>query len=74
MTDRTMTIQAFSRAVGRSPSAIRNYERLGLFKAERDSTGRRLYRPDDVIKVRRIAEGRRINQFSGLGRPAPEAA
>src|SRR5215470_6944869 len=55
MTSPKLRIGSVARAAGLSPDAIRHYERKGLlFAAERTDGGYRVYRAEDVRRVRVI--------------------
>jgi len=49
-----MRIGDLSRTTGVSERLLRYYEEQGLLRPERDSLGRRVYRPDDADVVPRI--------------------
>ena len=44
--------------IGRDVATLRRWDREGVFRAQRDSSGGRFYSPDDVLALRRIAEER----------------
>jgi DNA-binding transcriptional MerR regulator len=66
MTTATLTIQAAARDSELTPGTLRLYERLGLLKPRRDSTGRRLYGPADIVRAREIKKKRLAARGSGL--------
>ena len=47
------TIGCVAELFGVSPALLRVYEQQGLVQPERDSSGRRLYLPDDVERIRK---------------------
>ena len=49
--EQLLTITAAGRIVDRSPATLRLWERQGRIAPMRDSSGRRLYRADDVRRV-----------------------
>jgi DNA-binding transcriptional MerR regulator len=49
-----------------SAGTLREYERLGLLKPQRDTVGRRLYSDADIRKARRIRADRLANRGRGL--------
>ncbi len=53
-----LTIRAAAQQAGISPQTLREYERLGLIRPERDSAGRRVFTPVDVAAARRVAAER----------------
>jgi DNA-binding transcriptional MerR regulator len=63
-----LTIKTAAEQAGLSPGTLRAYERAGLIRPQRDSAGRRVFTPTDVIELRRIAAARRASRTSGLGR------
>jgi DNA-binding transcriptional MerR regulator len=50
-----LTIRDAAKQAGIAPGTLRNYERLGLIKPERDSAGRRVFTAVDVVQARRVA-------------------
>jgi len=46
-----LTISVAARVVNRSATTLRLWERRGLLSPVRDSSGRRLYRQQDVLKA-----------------------
>lgn len=68
-----LTISDLARAVGVAACTLRRYEKEGVLRPARDSTGRRLYEPADVQRVRRIVAERRALQGPGLRRTAEAA-
>lgn len=57
MADRenVLSIGAAARAAGNlSVETLRNYERRGLLTPQRDSTGRRIFTPTDVVRAKEI--------------------
>lgn len=57
-----MTIRSAAKAVGVSAQTLREYERVGLLRPERDSAGRRVFTPVDVAQARRVAADRAKRQ------------
>lgn len=53
--DEVLSIGAAARAAGNlSIDTLRGYERRGLLKPKRDSTGRRIYGPKDVARAKAL--------------------
>src|SRR5512134_2931354 len=51
------SIKAVSQATGLTVETLRAWERrYGIVVPNRDQTGRRVYRPDDVLRLRRLRE------------------
>lgn len=77
-----MMIGELARRAGLKPSAIRYYERAGLMPAPRRQSGRRIYEPDDIGRLRlvqlalaagfTVAEARRF--VAGFDTATPPAA
>ncbi len=57
-----MTIRSAAKAVGVSAQTLREYERAGLLRPERDSAGRRVFTPIDIEQARRVAADRSKRQ------------
>jgi DNA-binding transcriptional MerR regulator len=72
MTASLLTITAAAHQAGITAGTLRDYERAGLLRPQRDSAGKRLYTAEDVEAARRIAAKRRANR--GGRRSAAEAA
>jgi DNA-binding transcriptional MerR regulator/methylmalonyl-CoA mutase cobalamin-binding subunit len=64
------SIKAVSQATGLSVETLRAWERrYGIVAPERDELGRRVYRPEDVLRLRRLREA--TDQGHPIGRLAP---
>jgi DNA-binding transcriptional MerR regulator len=63
-----MTVGALARATGVTARALHHYDRLGLLRPARDTTGRRRYGPADVRRLHQIITLR------SFGLPLPEIA
>ena len=51
----TLTVTEVSRAYGVSARMLRHYEKLGLLSSERtDGYAYRVYRPEDILRLRQI--------------------
>jgi DNA-binding transcriptional MerR regulator/methylmalonyl-CoA mutase cobalamin-binding subunit len=66
------SIKAVSQATGLSVETLRAWERrYGIVAPERDDLGRRVYRPEDVLRLRRLREatdhGHPIGRLAQLG-------
>src|SRR5512135_759197 len=66
------SIKAVSQATGLSVETLRAWERrYGVVAPERDDLGRRVYRPEDVLRLRRLREatdhGHPIGRLARLG-------
>lgn len=66
------SIKAVSQATGLSVETLRAWERrYGIVAPQRDDLGRRVYRPDDVLRLRRLREatdrGHPIGRLAQLG-------
>jgi predicted site-specific integrase-resolvase len=68
--DQLLTITAAARIVDRSPVTLRLWERQGRITPMRDSSGRRLYRAEDVRRV--AATIGRPGRGLGSARPSGE--
>ncbi|MGI9247281.1 MAG: MerR family transcriptional regulator, partial [Steroidobacteraceae bacterium] len=63
------SIKAVSQATGLSVETLRAWERrYGIVAPQRDDLGRRVYRPDDVLRLRRLREA--TEQGHPIGRLA----
>ena len=60
------TIGAAANEIGVTPSTLRIYERLGLLKPRRDSSGKRLYNDREIAQARKIRQQRLTARGSGL--------
>jgi len=67
-----MSIGAAARKLGLTPESIRTYERCGLVRLERDSTGRRLFTDEVIAKLALIRDERRARMAAGLRRVLAE--
>jgi DNA-binding transcriptional MerR regulator len=67
-----MSIGAAAKKLGLTPESIRTYERAGLVRLERDSTGRRLFTDEVIAKLARIRDERRSRMAAGLRRARAE--
>ena len=70
------SIKAVSQATGLSIETLRAWERrYGIVEPLRDGNGRRSYRPEDVIRLRRLREaterGHPISKLSRLSDEEP---
>jgi MerR family transcriptional regulator, light-induced transcriptional regulator len=64
------SIKAVSQATGLSVETLRAWERrYGIVTPQRDDLGRRVYRPEDVLRLRRLREA--TDQGHPIGRLAP---
>ncbi len=68
------SIKAVSQATGLSVETLRAWERrYGIVAPQRDDLGRRVYRPEDVLRLRRLREatdqGHPIGRLAQLGDP-----
>ncbi len=68
------SIKAVSQATGLSVETLRAWERrYGIVSPQRDDLGRRVYRPEDVLRLRRLREateqGHPIGRLAQLGDP-----
>jgi DNA-binding transcriptional MerR regulator/methylmalonyl-CoA mutase cobalamin-binding subunit len=60
------SIKAVSQATGLSVETLRAWERrYGLVVPQRDELGRRVYRPDDVLRLRRLREATDLGHAIG---------
>jgi len=67
-----MSIGAAARKLRLTPESIRSYERCGLIRLERDSTGRRLFTDEVIAKLAHIRDERRARMAAGLRRALAE--
>ena len=64
------SIKAVSQATGLSVETLRAWERrYGIVAPQRDDLGRRVYRPEDVLRLRRLREATELGH--PIGRLAP---
>jgi DNA-binding transcriptional MerR regulator len=66
-----LTMTGAIRATDRSADTLKAWERLGLIKPERDSRGRRLYSPECISEIKRLAAERQTRhalQISNLNK------
>ena len=66
------SIKAVAQATGLTVETLRAWERrYGIVAPNRDASGRRVYRPEDVLRLRRLREaterGHSIGRLAGLG-------
>ncbi len=62
------TTGAAAAKIGVAAGTIREYERLGLLRAARDSAGRRIFTAADINRGTEIATQRAARRLSGLKR------
>jgi DNA-binding transcriptional MerR regulator len=66
-----LTMTGAVRATARSSDTLKLWEKLGLITPERDSHGRRLYSPECISEIKRLAAERQTRhalQIANLNR------